>query len=152
MQGRRLTGLCALVIGFFNTDYIVTGKVLQNIDYLWRYFFMVSGYMIIGLFFGFLIKRTGLAIIAYLGYTMFIEVVWRWALHFNVIGGKSMHFYPVKALSDVTAFPVFEEAKRFVEQNNFELFLTPTESIITIIIYSTLLIWFSLRILRKADL
>ena len=144
--------LWALMIGYFNTDYIITGKVIQNIDYVWRYFLMVAGYMILGMFFGFWVKRTGLAIILYLGYTMFIEVVLRWAIHFNLIKGKSMHFYPVKALSDVTAFPMFEGADKFLEEFDFELFLTPTESVITILIYSTLLIWLCTRILKRADL
>ena len=144
--------ICALLIGFFNTDYLVLSKVMQNIDYTGRYFLMTFGYMVLGVFFGFWIKRTGLSIIMYLAYTMFIEVILRWAIHFNLFKHRSMHFYPVKALSDTIPVPEINRAEKFLQEFDFSLFLEPWESFLLVGLYSTLFLFLSYRILTRSDL
>ena len=144
--------VCALVIGFFNTEVIYMHKVWQYWDYIPRYFLMCLGYMSFGLFLGFLIKRTGIAIFLYLSYVMFVELILRWGVHFQLIKDRSMHFYPINALEDLTPIPINEIAEEFVSEHGFSFFLSPTEAIITTIVYATLFLLMSYRLVQKADL
>ena len=144
--------LCGLVIGWWHTEVIISAKVFQYSDYFLRYFLLTMGYLSLGMLFGVLIKRTGLAIILYFGYIMFVEVAWRWLVHFQLFNHKSMHFYPAKAISDIAPFPVFEPAQEFLEQNEFPLFLSDVEAIVTLSIYILLFLGLSYRRINYSDL
>ena len=144
--------LCALLIGYFNTDVIVMSKVFQNADYILRYFLMCASYMIFALFLGFLIKRTGIALFSYLAYVMFLELILRWGVHRNIVKHKSMHFYPMNATEDLVPLPFTEQTSRFLDEFGFELFLTPMEAIITTLVYIGLFLLITFRIVKKADL
>lgn len=144
--------LCAITIGYFNTDIVTTNKLFQNWTYIPRYFLMCSGYMIFGLFLGFLIKRTGIALFIYLSYIMFIELILRWGIHANIGKHKSMHFYPMNAVEDLIPIPYTRQAAQFISEFGFDLFLSPTEAICTTLIYSALFLTLTYQIIRRADL
>ena len=144
--------ICALLIGFFNTDVIIWNKVFQNADYIYRYFVMCSSYMIFALFLGFLIKRTGIALFAYLSYIMFVELIIRWGVHRNIVKHKSMHFYPMNATEDLIPIPFTEQASKFLDEFGFEFFLTPMEALVTTLIYLSVFLLITYRLVSKADL
>lgn len=144
--------ICGLVIGFLHTDVVITSKVFQYSDYFLRFFLMTMGYLSLGMLFGVLIRKTGLAIILYFGYIMFVEVAFRWLVHFQLYKHPSMHFYPAKAISDIAPFPAFEPAEEFLREFEFSLFLSGNEAIITLSLYIVLFLWIARRRLMRADL
>lgn len=143
---------CALVIGYFNTDVIYLHKVFQNADLIPRFFLMCMGYMIFGLFLGFLVKRTGLALFLYLSYIMVLEPVLRWGVHGYFFRHASMHFYPMNAVEDLLPAPYTDVAEQFLQRYGFSLFLSPGEAMVTVLIYSALLLLISYRYIRRLDL
>lgn len=144
--------LCALMIGYFNTDIIITAKVFQNWSYIPRYFLMCMGYMVFGLFLGFLIKRTGIALFVYLAYIMFVELILRWGVHANISKHKSMHFYPMNAVEDLIPIPYTQQAQQFMGQFGFNFFLTPTEAVVTTLVYLSIFLWIAWWVVKRADL
>ena len=144
--------ICSFTIGYFNTETIYWHKVWQHADYIPRYFLMCMGYMSFGLFLGFLLKRTGIAMFLYLAYIMFLELILRWGVHFQLIKDRSMHFYPMNAIEDLTPIPVTEIAEEFISNYGFSFFLSPIEAVITTTVYSCIFIWAAFRIIRRSDL
>lgn len=144
--------LCALVIGLVHADTIYLSTVFKNAGLAPRYWLMCMGYMSFGMLMGVLIKRTGIALFVYLVYCFVVEPVIRWALHFKFFKGKSMLFYPLNAFEDLCPLPFFDEAESFLKSNNFSLFLSPAEAVITSIIYTGLFLFFSYKRLKNSDL
>lgn len=144
--------LTALAIGYLNTEAIYAQKVWQHLDYLPRYFLMCLGYMSFGLFLGFLIRRTGIALFLYLTYIMFIEMVLRWGVHFYLFRTRSMHFYPMNAVEDLIPTPFAPDADRFLQQAGFSLFLRPWEAVGLTLIYTLLFLAVSYWRVQRSDL
>lgn len=144
--------LCALIIGFFNTDVVIYQKVFQNWVHIPRYLLLVFSYMSFGLFIGFLIKRTGIALFLYLTYIMMLEPALRWGVHQNISRHRSMHFYPMNAVEDLLPIPYTDVADEFLREFGFSLFLTPTEAVLTTLIYTGLFIFLIFRLIKRSDL
>ena len=143
---------CALLIGYFNTPVVYWHKVVQDVAYIPRYFLMCFGYMSFGALLGFWAKRTGIALFLYLSYVMFLEAILRWGIHLQLWKHPSMHFYPMNAVEDLTPLPFTKMADEFLSNYGFSLFLSPAEAAITTIVYSSLFLWLSFRLVRRADL
>jgi ABC-2 type transport system permease protein len=144
--------LTALMIGYFNTDIIRWGKVWQYWDYIPRYFLMCFGYMTLGLFISFLIRRTGLSLFLYFGYATVGEMLLRWLPHFYFFPNKTIHYYPVKAFSDLLPIPFSQMAEEFIREYNFSLFLTPTESVTIAVVYISLLLFLVFQYFKRVDI
>ncbi len=144
--------LCGFLIGYFNTEVIYSHKVSQNADYIPRYFLMCLGYMSFGLFLGFIIRRTGIALFLYLAYIMFIELILRWGVHLQIAEHRSMHFYPMNAVEDLVGVPFLEMADEFTSKYGFSIYLQPWEATITVGIYSALFLYLAYRKVAYSDL
>jgi hypothetical protein len=144
--------LCALVIGMLHTETIYFSTIFKDWDLMPLYFLMGVGYMSFGLLVGALIKRTGIALFVFLAYSMFGEPVIRWALHLRFFAHKSMLFYPLNAMEDLCPLPFAMQAKWFMEQNKFSLFLTPAEAVTASLVYTALFFWLTYRRLQNSDL
>lgn len=144
--------LCGLVIGAIHTETIYLSKVLEESGLIFRFFLMCLGYMIYGLLIGTLLRRTGLALFAYLTIAMFVEPVFRWAVHKSILPGSSMHFYPLNALEDLAPIPIGEIPRQFMEENGFDFYLDPTIAAITVSVYSLLFLTWIYRKLQTSDL
>ena len=144
--------LWCLLFGLTHTDTIYINTVLKNSDYIYRFFLMNLGYMSFGLFIGLLVKRTGIALFLYLAYIMIVENILRYGVHFQVAKHNSMRFYPMNALEDLTPFPFADMAAGFTRENGFDIFLSPTEAILTAIVYTALFLFLSYKKLQRGDL
>ena len=146
--------LNGLLFGYFHTETIYLSKVLQEADLIPRYFLMCMAYMSFGLFVGILIRRTGIALFLYLAYVMFLEPILRYAVHFKIIQNKSLHFYPMNAAEDLAPIylPVNDMAESFAKSNDFSIFLTPMEAVITSCIYTSIFIFASYLLIKARDL
>ena len=110
------------------------------------------GYMSFGLLIGLLIKRTGIALFLYITYVMFIELVIRWAIHRNIFDNNSMHFYPMNAIEDLTPNPLLKMTENFSKEVDFAMWLTPTEAVVTTLVYTVIFLGLSYQVLRKGAL
>lgn len=144
--------LTGLAIGALNTPTIYAVKVFQNFDFLPRYFLACFGYMTFGLFVAFLVKRTGLALILFFGYTTFGELILRWGLHGYFFRNTSLHYYPIKSFSDLIPFPFSQVADEFMEENGFDLFLSLNTATMLSILYIGIFLFLTYRFFRRADL
>ncbi len=144
--------LCGMLIGYFHTETIYMSKVFQEISLVPRYFLMCVSYMSFGLLLGLLIRRTGIALFLYICYVMFLELIIRWGIHFQILEHRSMLFYPMNANEDLTPIPFLEMAENFMEKEGFSMVLTPTEAAITTIIYTIVFAWAGFRLLKRANL
>jgi hypothetical protein len=144
--------ICCLIFGFTHTDTIYVNTVLKNADYIYRFFLMSLGYMSLGLLLGLLIKRTGIALFLYLAYVMIIEKIIRYAVHLQVFQHQSMKFYPVNAFSDLAPFPYAEAATGFTRENGFDIFLTPTQAVVTAVVFIGIFLMLSYQRLKRGDL
>ena len=146
--------LNGLFFGYFHTETIYISKVLQEANLIPRYFLMCMAYMSFGLFVGILIRRTGIALFLYLAYVMFLEPIMRYAIHFKVVQNKSLHFYPMNAAEDLVPLhvPGNEMAESFAKSNDFSIFLTPMEAVITSGVYTGIFLFASYLLLKTRDL
>ena len=107
--------------------------------------------MIFGVFLGFLIKRTGITLFIYMSYIMFIELILRWGVHANISRHKSMHFYPMNAFEDLVPIPYTRQAEQFLSEFGFDLFLAPTEAVLTSLIYLAIFLLIDKLSIHKAS-
>lgn len=144
--------LVGVVYGLTHTNNLYFTKIVQNWEYIPRYFLMCVGYTSFGFFLGVLIRRTGIALFVYLTYIMFVELALRWLVHMQIFAHKSMHFYPMNAVEDLAPMPLVQQADGFLKEFNFSFFLTPTEAAITTIIYTSLFLYLAYRKLKRSNL
>ena len=143
--------LIVFIYGFTHTDTIFASTITKNIDYIPRFFLMCLGYMSFGFLLGTLVRRTGIALFLYFSYIMFLELIIRWGVHLQLFAHKSMHFYPMNAVEDLTPIPFAEAARGFEKEYDFTFFLSPTEATIIASIYTFLFFLASYRLLTRRD-
>ncbi|QNF34471.1 ABC transporter permease [Adhaeribacter swui] len=132
---------------FFGLTYspdVTTAKVLQDIRHLLFYFVQAIGYMSLALFFGFLIRKNGLAIIAFLVYAKILEPL----IHLRFPDQVDQYF-PMKVLSSLTPLPGRDVLESFTGPS---LALTPTAALLPAIAYIALFIFLTYLLLRFRDL
>jgi hypothetical protein len=121
-------------------------------DMILRFALMAFGYTAFGLFIGFLIKRMAISMFIFYAYVMFIEPVFRWAVHYKLFEHKSMHYYPMNAIEDLAPVPFKEIAEEFTTETGMQFFLAPNEAIVIALIYSTLFVLGGYWLLHRRDL
>ena len=151
-----LATLYYVLVGFFfgitHSPAIYAAKIFQEAAMIPRFFLMCLGYASFGLLIGMLVKRTGLALFLYLAYIMVIEMIFRYTVHQNIFGHRSSLFYPMNAFEDLTPPPFDKRMEMVTDGMNLEMFLSPTEAIITSIVYIGLFMFLSHFIIKKVSL
>lgn len=144
--------LVGFSFGFIYTDNLYLSKILKNTSQIFHYFLMCNGYMIFGFFLGVLLRRTGLALFLYLVYAIFLENVIRYAVHGNIIFNKSVNFYPLNAMEDLSPIPIARIINDVTRDNNFSFLLSKPEAIIATLVYIAIFIFISYQRIKKSDL
>ncbi len=148
--------LVGMIFGLVNTETLFVHKVTQNMDLIFRYFLQCLAYSSFAFLLGWLFRRMALATIAYIIYVMFLEMVIRYLGHASIIANKTLNFYPMNAAEDLVPFPVKMMREFFkgpVETKmGFSFFLTPSEAVITSLIYTSLFIFLGFRLIKRGDL
>ncbi|HEY4649821.1 MAG TPA: ABC transporter permease, partial [Pontibacter sp.] len=83
----------------YSTD-ISLKAMFSQIDYLSYYFVQAVAYMALAMLFAFLIRKSGLAIIAFIAYTKIVEPI----IHYKLPDTVDKYF-PMKALDSLTPMP-----------------------------------------------
>ncbi len=148
---------CIVVLGYgySNTDFIINSKVLEQTYLIPSYFLQCFGYMCVGFFIGFLVKRSGLAVFLLLFYTFFIENIFRQVIHFNIAPGPLVNYYPMNSLEDLVPLPLrqlkFAQNQAW-QRDNVEFLLTQTEAILVSSCWIGIIIGMIYLILKRRDL
>ncbi len=144
--------LVGFSFGAFSTYDLRLTKIFAGTEQVLYYFLMCLGYMIFGMFLGVLFRRTGIALFLYIVYVIFLEPTIRWAVHGNLIFNRSLNFYPLNAIEDLSPIPIFKIIDSMTRENDFSILLTKTEASITTIIYLSIFIYVIYWRIKKADL
>jgi hypothetical protein len=141
------------ILGNFGSNPFTGSPILGEDFIIARYFLMTLAYLVFGFLIGLLIRSIGVATMLYFLYIFFIEVIIRYLVHLNIFKDhRSMIFYPMNALEDLTPFPFGGEAANTSMNISFDLFLSPTEAFVTTWIYTSIFIASSVFIILKRDL
>jgi hypothetical protein len=144
--------LAGTVIGMIHADPLYMDIYVKSFNYLPNYFLMNFAYMSFGLFLGMLVRRTGFAIFLFLAYGIFLEQIIRGLHLYYFPASRSVIFYPLNAIEDLTPLPFVEMANDMVREMDFNPFLSSSEAMITVTIYTALFIFGAYRLMMKRDL
>ena len=144
--------LVGFTFGFINTNNLYFTKITTGTSQIFLYYLMCVGYMIFGFFLGVLIRKTGFALFLYLIYVIFLEPVIRWAAHGKIILNKSIHFYPLNAIEDLSPIPIPTIVNELTKENDLPLLLTSTEAVIITLVYLSIFIFIAYWRIKKSDL
>ncbi len=133
-----------LFFGYTYSPSTATSKVVQDIRHLAFYFVQAVGYMSLAMLFAFLIRKNGLAIIAFLIYAKIIEPI----IH-SRFPDEMDQYFPMKVFSSLTPTP----GRGLLESiTGPTLNLTPTAALLPAIAYIGVFCIVAYLILKNRDL
>lgn len=140
-----LAFLASLIAVFiFGGIYGKTAFSLENSRYLFYYLLQVIVSLSLSLLLAMLVKRTGLAIILFLGYVTFLEqlIVSIVKHYFGNIGG----LFPIQAADELLPFPIVEKLVKISGPYDSTVYLA------VLVAYITLIVWLVFRKMLRTDL
>jgi ABC-type transport system involved in multi-copper enzyme maturation permease subunit len=136
--------LIGLGFGIPNTPQVTLGLTFSGAMHLVYYFVQAIGYISIAVFFGFLIRKNGLAIIAFLVYTKIVEPLVHWRLEDNLD-----KYFPMKVFSSLTPMPGQEVLDSLTGPTES---LNPQQAVLPALVYIGLFYLFTYLLLKVRDL
>jgi ABC-2 type transport system permease protein len=136
--------LTGLAFGITYTPRVTPGLVVSGAMHLVYYLVQAIGYMSIAVLFGFLIRKNGLAVIAFLGYTKVVEPLIHWRLDDNID-----KYLPMKVLASLTPMPG-QEVLDSLTGPTFAL--NPQQAILPALVYIGLFYALTFFLLKVRDL
>jgi ABC-type transport system involved in multi-copper enzyme maturation permease subunit len=133
--------LTGLFLGFF---YSKEPFSLESCQYLGYYFLQVLVSLSLALLLAMLVKRTGLAIILFLGYVMVLEQILVQIVkrYFGAIGG----LFPLQAGDELLPFPIVDKMLKFYGTYDNSVYL------LVLLAYMALIVWWIFRKMLRTDL
>ncbi len=144
--------ICTFAIGWFNTKEPTLEMAFDNEFAISRYFLMSLGYLTFGLMIGIVIRRSGIAVLLYWTFVLFLEPLIRWVGHKKIFNNETMNYYPMNAIEDLQPFPFYNFARFIPETVDFQFLLSYKIASILTIIYIMLFIILGYRHLIKKDM
>ncbi|WP_187262932.1 ABC transporter permease subunit [Pontibacter beigongshangensis] len=136
--------LIGLFFGLRHSTDTSAGAIMQHLDALFYYFLQAVGFMSLAMLFGFVIKKSGLAIIAFISYVLVLEPIIR-----SQIPDHIDKFFPTKVLSSLTPLPVQQLLDQATSPTEL---LTPAWATLPALGYIGLFLLVSYLLLRFRDL
>lgn len=140
---------CLIAVFIFGGIFRHTAFSLEGSHYMLYYLLQVLVLLLIALLLAMLIKRTGLAIILFVGYIMFGEQLLVFILkrNFGNLGG----LLPLQAGDELLPFPILDKVEklagtRYQGPYDSEVYLA------ALVVYIVLLIWAVFRRMLRSDL
>ena len=127
----------------YSTDRSLSA-IFSQTDALLYYFVQSAGFMALAMFFGFLIRKSGLAIVIFIAYTMVLEPL----IHFRLPDSVD-RYMPLKVLASLTPRPLQGVIDQMTSPTDL---LTPAWAALLAIVYILLFWLLSLYTLRLRDL
>ena len=136
--------LLGLYFGLLYSPDKSADAIFGKIDFLSYYFVQAVGYMVLAMFFGFLIRKSGLAIVAFIAYAQIIEPL----IHFR-IPDEVDKYMPIKVFKSLTPMPGQEVLDQLTTPTQL---LTPQWAALLALIYIGIFWLFSYLTLKMRDL
>ena len=133
-----------LGFGIRHTPEVLPAKILSGSLHVVYYLVQALGYMSIAVLFAFFIRKSGLAIIAYLVYTKIIEPLIHWQVADNLD-----KYLPMKVLSSLTPMPGKEVLESITGPS---VQLSPQQAVLPALAYMLLFYLLSYMLLKIRDL
>lgn len=146
-------GIIAFLIGVFNTEDWTMSQAFDNSNAIPRFFLMNLGYMSFGLFCGFIVRRSGVAVLFYLCYIVMLEAVIKWAVHFRFFNNESINFYPSNCIEDLMPFPLYRFADMIPKKDiDFNFLLSYSHAAMGTIVWIGIFLAISYYSFTKRDM
>lgn len=133
-----------LFFGLMYSTDTSANAIFSQIDHLTYFFVQAVAYMTLAMLFAFLVRKSGLAIIAFIAYTKVIEPI----IHYNLDDTLDQYF-PMKVLSSLTPMPGQEVLDQLTSQT---LMLSPQWAALLTLAYVCLFMAVAYLILKYRDL
>ncbi|MHC2993427.1 hypothetical protein OB13_18290 [Pontibacter sp. HJ8] len=133
-----------LIFGLLYSNDTKLSAMLGQIDHLSYFFVQAVGYMVLAMFFAFLIRKSGLAIIAFLAWSKIVEPV----IHYQ-LDDSIDKYLPMKVFGSLTPMPGQEVLDQFTAPTEL---LSPAWATLPALLYIGLLLLLSYLLLRFRDL
>jgi ABC-type transport system involved in multi-copper enzyme maturation permease subunit len=151
----------SLILGFSFSSYTEFDVIFMDLDYLLAFFVKLTGFFSFCLFLGIFIKRSAFAL-GFLLVWLFVESIIKGLLVFQVFpnsktGDYIMQFLPLEAMSNLIVEPftrlsVIKTIGNQIGVENTKDYDVHYLSILIVLIWTYLFVYFSYKILKNRDL
>ncbi|MDW8851975.1 ABC transporter permease subunit [Flavobacterium sp. MMLR14_040] len=151
----------SLILGFSFSSYTEFDVIFMDLDYLLAFFVKLTGFFSFCLFLGIFVKRSAFAL-GFLLVWLFVESIIKGLLVFQVFpnsktGDYIMQFLPLEAMSNLIVEPftrlsVIKTIGNQIGVENTKDYDVHYLSILIVLIWTYLFVYFSYRILKNRDL
>ncbi|WKL50235.1 ABC transporter permease subunit [Flavobacterium pectinovorum] len=151
----------SLILGFSFSSYTEFDIIFMDLDYLLAFFVKLTGFFSFCLFLGIFVKRSAFAL-GFLLVWLFVESIIKGLLVFQVFpnsntGDYIMQFLPLEAMSNLIVEPftrlsVIKTIGNQIGVENTKDYDVHYLSILIVMIWTYLFVYFSYRILKNRDL
>jgi ABC-type transport system involved in multi-copper enzyme maturation permease subunit len=153
--------IMSLILGYSFSSYTELSIVFSDMDYLLAYFVKLVGFFSFCLFLGVLVKRSAFAI-GFLFVWNIIEGIANGILTFKVFpksntASQITQFFPLESMSNlivepITRLSVIKNIQTAVGDTNVKDYSVHFSSIFIVLVWTTLFIFLSNKIIKKRDL
>jgi ABC-type transport system involved in multi-copper enzyme maturation permease subunit len=153
--------LMSLILGFSFSSYTEFDVIFMDLDYLLAFFVKLTGFFSFCLFLGIFVKRSAFAL-GFLLVWLFVESIIKGLLVFQVFpnsntGDYIMQFLPLEAMSNLIVEPftrlsIIKTIGNQIGVENTKDYGVHYLSILIVMIWTYLFVYFSYRILKNRDL
>jgi ABC-type transport system involved in multi-copper enzyme maturation permease subunit len=153
--------IMSLILGYSFSSYTELSIVFSDMDYLLAYFVKLVGFFSFCLFLGVLVKRSAFAI-GFLFVWNIIEGIANGILTFKVFpksntASQITQFFPLESMSilivePITRLSVIKNIQTAVGDTNVKDYSVHFSSIFIVLVWTTLFIFLSYKIIKKRDL
>jgi ABC-type transport system involved in multi-copper enzyme maturation permease subunit len=153
--------IMSLILGFCFSSYTEFDVIFMDLDYLLAFFVKLSGFFAFCLFLGILVKRSAFAL-GFLLVWSIIEGIVKGLLIFQIFpesqtGHTIMKFFPLEAMSNLiiepfTRLSVIRSIGTQIGVENTKDYDVHYTSILIVLIWTFLFVYFSYKLLKKRDL
>ena len=151
----------SLILGYSFSSYTELSIVFSDMDYLLSYFVKLVGFFSFCLFLGVLVKRSAFAI-GFLFVWNIIEGIANGILTFKVFpksdtASQVTQFFPLESMSNlivepITRLSVIKNIQTAVGDTNVKDYSVHFSSIFIVLVWTTLFIFLTYKIIKKRDL
>jgi len=113
-----LLGIGTLIIGFAHTSDLTISLVLEKSTFILGYFISLLTFLVYSMFFGFILRNTGLSIALFTLYVFIIEPILYYFLKSPLVFKNSIYTYlPVNSILRISEYPSMPVLKKVMGLN-----------------------------------
>lgn len=144
--------ISAFAVGWFSTENPSLSLAFEMNYAVPKFLLMTFGFLSLALMIGFVIRKSGLAVLSYLSYVLFLEPLIK-LFHIQMHQSKYVNYWPANIMEDLMPFPLWRFAENIPRKDiSYNFLLSAQEAVIGTILYSLLFIGLAWMHFKKADI